>query len=212
MHIWGKPLCFIVAHEPCPLACYHWLPNTSRWRAGADEYMQDVESMLRKLGRAPYLRLRQPALVLRLIWFFCTTWANSARTALPAQYVLDHFSWIKIMNSDSSVYVFVSANGAFRGLSRLPHGVNLPQTDGIAWLPNDTIPLTLSALEKFVENSDVAMADLVMRGYHIVRHHDGYVRGGRTTLRERYRNLLRLIPQMRTCPGGSDRFTLCAKT
>ena len=48
------------------------------------------------------------------------------------------------MNSDSSVYVFVSAGGAFRGLSRLPDGVNLPQTDGIAWLLNDTIPLTLS--------------------------------------------------------------------
>jgi hypothetical protein len=74
------------------------------------------------------------------------------------------------MNLDSSVYVFVSADGAFRGLSRLPDGVNLPQTDGIAWLPNDTIPLTLSALGKFVENSDVAMADLIMRGYHIVRH------------------------------------------
>ena len=80
------------------------------------------------------------------------------------------------MNSDSSVYVFVSANGAFRGLSRLPHGVNLPQTDGIAWLPNDTIPLTLSALGKFVENSDVAMADLIMRGYHIVRHGPQVVR------------------------------------
>jgi hypothetical protein len=48
--------------------------------------------------------------------------------------------------------------------------VNLPQTDGIAWLPNDTIPLTLSALGKFVENSDVAMADLIMHGYHTVRH------------------------------------------
>ena len=38
------------------------------------------------------------------------------------------------MNSDSSVYVFVSAGGAFRGLSRLPDGVNLPKTDGTAWL------------------------------------------------------------------------------
>ena len=74
------------------------------------------------------------------------------------------------MNSDSSVYVFVSAGGAFRGLSRLPDGVNLPQTDGIAWLLNDTIPLTLSALGKFVENSDVAMADLIMHGYQTVRH------------------------------------------
>jgi hypothetical protein len=80
------------------------------------------------------------------------------------------------MNSDSSVYVFVSADGAFRGLSRLPDGVNLPQTDGIAWLPNDTIPLTLSALGKFVENSDVAMADLMMRGYHLVRHDPQVVR------------------------------------
>ena len=48
------------------------------------------------------------------------------------------------MNSDSSAYVFVSAEGAFRGFSRLPDGVNLPKTDGIAWLLNDTIPLTLS--------------------------------------------------------------------
>ena len=92
----------------------------------------------------------------------------------PRVHVLDHFFWTKIMNSDSSVYVFVSADGAFRGLSRLPDGVNLPQTDGIAWLPNDTIPLTLSALGKFV--SDVAMADLIMRGYHIVRHDPQVVR------------------------------------
>jgi hypothetical protein len=94
----------------------------------------------------------------------------------PRAHVLDRFSWIKIMNSDSSVYVFVSADGAFRGLSRLPDGVNLPQTDGIAWLPNDTIPLTLSALGKFVENSDVAMANLIMCGYHIVRHDPKVVR------------------------------------
>jgi hypothetical protein len=58
----------------------------------------------------------------------------------------------------------------------LPDGVNLPRTDGIAWLQNDTIPLTLSALGKFVENSDVAMADLIMRGYHIVRHGPQVVR------------------------------------
>ena len=80
------------------------------------------------------------------------------------------------MNSDSSAYVFVSAEGAFRGFSRLPDGVNLPKTDGIAWLLNDTIPLTLSALGKFVENSDVAMADLMMHGYHTVRHDPQVVR------------------------------------
>ena len=80
------------------------------------------------------------------------------------------------MNSDSNVYVFVSADGAFRRLSRLPDGVNLPQADGIAWLPNDTIPLTLSAVGKFVENSDVVMADLIMRGYHRVRHGPQVVR------------------------------------
>jgi hypothetical protein len=74
------------------------------------------------------------------------------------------------VNSDSSVYVFVSAYGAFRGLSRLPDGVNLPQTDGIAWLLNDTIPLTL------VENSDVAMAVLIPHGYHTVRHDPQVVR------------------------------------
>jgi len=80
------------------------------------------------------------------------------------------------MHSDASVFVFVSADGDFCGLSRLPDGVNLPRTDGIAGLPNDTIPLTLSALGKFVENSDVAMADLIMRGYHIVRHGPQVVR------------------------------------
>jgi hypothetical protein len=94
----------------------------------------------------------------------------------PRAHVLDRFSWIKIMNSHSRVYVFVSEDGAFRGLSRLPDGVNLPQTDGIAWLLNDTIPLTLSALGRIVENSDVAMADLIMRGYHIVRRGPQVVR------------------------------------
>ena len=91
------------------------------------------------------------------------------------------------MNSNSSVYVFVSADGAFRGLSRLPDGVNLPQTDGIAWLPNDTIPLTLSALGKFVENSDVAMADLIMHG---VRYDPPVVRFPMSADRQ-------LIPQQR---------------
>jgi hypothetical protein len=80
------------------------------------------------------------------------------------------------MNADSSVYVFVSADGTFRGLSRLPDGVNLPLTDGIAWVPNDTIPLTLSALGRFVKNSDIAMADLIMHGHHIVRHDPQVVR------------------------------------
>jgi hypothetical protein len=80
------------------------------------------------------------------------------------------------MNSHSSVYVFVSADGTFRGLSRLADGANLPQTNGIAWLPNDTIPLTLPALGKFVANSDVAMVDLIMSGYHIVRHGPQVVR------------------------------------
>ena len=77
---------------------------------------------------------------------------------------------------NSSVYVFVSVDGAFRGLSRSPDGVNLPQTDGITWLPNDTIPLSLSSLGKFVQNPDVAMVDLIMRGYHIVRHGPQVVR------------------------------------
>jgi hypothetical protein len=94
----------------------------------------------------------------------------------PRAQVLDRFSWIKIMNSDSSVYASVSADGAFRGLSRLRNGVNLPQTVGIAWIPNNTIPLSLSALGKFVENSNVAMADLIMRDYHIVRHGPQVVR------------------------------------
>ena len=82
-------------------------------------------------------------------------WLYLGEGRAPRAYVLDRFSWIKIMNSDTSVYVFVSADGAFRGLSRLPDGVNLPQTDCITWLPNDTIPLTLSALGRFVENSAV---------------------------------------------------------
>lgn len=73
------------------------------------------------------------------------------------------------MSPDSNVYVFVSADATLRGLSRLSDGGNLPQPDGITWLPNDTIPLTLSALGKLVENPDVAMVNLIMGGYHIVR-------------------------------------------
>jgi hypothetical protein len=130
--------------------------------------MQDVESMLRKLGRAVAATEANGAgSSTDLVLLYSLGELGEGRA--PRAHVLDQFSWIKIMNSDSSVYVFVSADGAFRGLSRLPDGVNLPQTDGIAWLPNDTIPLTLSALGKFVENSDVAMADLIMRGYYIVR-------------------------------------------
>jgi hypothetical protein len=40
-------------------------------------------------------------------------------------HVLDRLSRIKIINADSSVNVFVAPDGAFRGLSRLPDGVNL---------------------------------------------------------------------------------------
>src|SRR6476660_1407875 len=63
--------------SPRPLICHHWLPNTSRWQACAEGYMQDVALTLRKLPRSPSLQL-----VLGLIWLFCTAWANSARAAL----------------------------------------------------------------------------------------------------------------------------------
>src|SRR5262249_15864503 len=122
----------------------------------------------------------------------------------PRAHALDRFSRIKIMNSDSSVYVFVSAGGAFRGLSRLPNGVNLPQTDGIAWLLNDTIPLTLSALGKFVENSDVVRSDLIMHSYHTVRHDPQVVRfphaHRQSSCRLRFLGTRRLIRARAGCP------------
>jgi len=33
------------------LSWYHRLPNSNRWRVGADGHMQDMESMLRKRGK-----------------------------------------------------------------------------------------------------------------------------------------------------------------
>jgi hypothetical protein len=74
--------------------------------------MQEVEAMLRKLRS-------------------CIATVVEANRA-GASNVLDRFSWIKIMKSDSSVYILVSADGVLRGHSRLPDGVKLPQTDDMA--------------------------------------------------------------------------------
>ena len=72
------------------------------------------------------------------------------------------------MSSEKSIFVFVTTDGRLRGLTRESDGANLP-CNGTTWATNGAIPMTLSALRTFVENPDVAMVNLIMRGYQIVR-------------------------------------------
>jgi hypothetical protein len=72
------------------------------------------------------------------------------------------------MKPDANVFVFISPDGSRFALTRFEDGMNLPPDYLGAWIAHDVIPLTLAAVNKYVQDSEAAMVDLVMRGYHLI--------------------------------------------
>jgi hypothetical protein len=66
-----------------------------------------------------------------------------------------------------NVYVFASSNGELLGLSVKPDGSNLPS--GVSWEHRDVVPMTATSLSRHVQQPEVALANLIMRGYHLLR-------------------------------------------
>ena len=66
-----------------------------------------------------------------------------------------------------NAYIFVSADGTTLGISVTDDGSNLPQQ--VEWQPRETVLMTSAALAPHVTNPQVAMTNLIMRGYHLAR-------------------------------------------
>jgi hypothetical protein len=68
------------------------------------------------------------------------------------------------MESDL-IFVYASAEGDKRALTRDADGANLPRS--VQWLPHDQIPMTLSAIETYAPRADVALMHLIIDGYFV---------------------------------------------
>ena len=148
------PLCFIVAHEPPPLAWYHWAAEHQpmagrRRRVHPGRGVDAEETRSRTVAESEANGAGSST-----DRFFCTAWRTrrgprSPRTSSrPFLLYQDHelgFERLRLR----------LCGRRFSRAFEIACGVNLPQTHGIVWLPNDAIPLTLSALGRFVENSAV---------------------------------------------------------
>jgi hypothetical protein len=66
-----------------------------------------------------------------------------------------------------NVYVFASSNGELLGLSVKPDGSNLPSN--VTWDHRDVVPMTATSLSRYVQQAEIALTNLIMRGYHLSR-------------------------------------------
>ena len=67
-------------------------------------------------------------------------------------------------------YVFVCDTGEFCALTIQCNGGNLPcSATAKNWAMRDAVHMTLSALHKYAPHPEIAMTNLIMRGYHIIR-------------------------------------------
>jgi len=65
------------------------------------------------------------------------------------------------------VYVFASSDGELLGLSVKTDGSNLPAN--VSWDHRDVVPMTATSLARYVPHAEIALANLIMRGYHLAR-------------------------------------------
>jgi hypothetical protein len=81
------------------------------------------------------------------------------------------FSTSKAMTTPSpDVYVFVSTNRALYALTVQADGANLPRVEDAApWVRIDAIPMLSASVMKYARNAEIAMTNLIMRGYHLAR-------------------------------------------
>ena len=66
-----------------------------------------------------------------------------------------------------TAYVFASADGTTLALTVTADGSNLPPN--VQWKPRESVAMTSAALAAHVSNPQVAMTNLIMRGYHLSR-------------------------------------------
>jgi hypothetical protein len=66
-----------------------------------------------------------------------------------------------------TAYIFASADGATLALTVAADGSNLPLN--VQWKPRETVVMISAALAAHVSNPQVAMTNLIMRGYHLSR-------------------------------------------
>ena len=67
------------------------------------------------------------------------------------------------------VYVFVCDTGEFCALTIECDGGNLPcGATAKNWAARDVVHMTLSALHKYAPYPEIAMTNLIMRGYHTI--------------------------------------------
>jgi hypothetical protein len=67
-------------------------------------------------------------------------------------------------------YLFVCETGEVCALSVEPDGGNLPSTATTKnWSKRGAVPMTLAALGAYAPYPEIAMTNLIMRGYHLIR-------------------------------------------
>ena len=68
------------------------------------------------------------------------------------------------------VYVFRSADERFVGMTIMPDGRNLPRPGfSAAWIQEDVASLSKDSLAAHVGDAVSAVANLILRGYHVSR-------------------------------------------
>jgi hypothetical protein len=66
-----------------------------------------------------------------------------------------------------NLYVFASKSGELLGLTVKSDGSNL--SSNASWEHRDVIPMTATSLSRYVQQAEIALANLIMRGYHLSR-------------------------------------------
>lgn len=74
------------------------------------------------------------------------------------------------MEDATAVYVYRSEDGRFVGMTIMPDGSNLPRLGPCeAWIQEDVAAPTKESLAEYVGDAVTAVANLILRGYHVSR-------------------------------------------
>jgi hypothetical protein len=73
------------------------------------------------------------------------------------------------MEETPTIYIFAANDGSHLGLSLEENGRNLPSRSAVTWVFKQAVPMTVSELATHVSTPHAAIANLIMRGYHLDR-------------------------------------------
>jgi hypothetical protein len=74
------------------------------------------------------------------------------------------------MHELTTVFIFESSDGLTLGLTTMEGGSNLPRLPAEAvWEYRVSVPMTIAGLSQHVRMPEVALSNLIMRGYHLTR-------------------------------------------